>query len=104
MKNVFTIMLILIVLTAFSQSRFKIETADSISNFTTTMPKVDWYIGYDCFKPAIRINFIKGKPFAEKPYCVFIRNHSLIIFKNGRKIGAFKYYKKPFQLTNLKLN
>lgn len=52
----------------------------------------------------ITVNFINHKPVAEKPYMVLLHNHSLIIYKRGKKIGAFKIIKKPFELTGLKLN
>lgn len=61
-------------------------------------------ISYDFLDSPIVIHLVKNKPVADKPYMVFVRKHSLIIFCRGRKIGAFKWINKPFQLTNLKLN
>jgi len=38
----------------------------------------------------------------DTPYTVKMHNnHAVIIYKHGKKVGAFEYYKKPFELDGL---
>lgn len=59
-------------------------------------------MGISEFGSNFNIYKVDGHISADKPYMVKAYHHSLIVYKNGKKIGAFKFIQKPFQLTNLK--
>lgn len=49
------------------------------------------------------MNYVDRKLTCDTPFTAIKHNHAIIIFKHGKKIGAFTYYKKPFELTDLHL-
>lgn len=103
MKPILTIMLAFIVSASFAQK--KSDSSLFIHKFSDgqTCRFCDLLINEDPFTN-LCIVFKKHKPIAMYSYTVFIRHHSLIIFKNGKKAGVFKLVRKPYQLTDLKLN
>src|SRR5579863_1403530 len=52
----------------------------------------------------VSMNYKDGKLICNKPFKAVKHAHAIIIYKNGRKIGAFTYYKKPFEFTDLHID
>jgi|GEM_PF-5088852 hypothetical protein len=50
------------------------------------------------------VNYKNGKLICDTPFTVVKHQHAIIIYKRDKKIGAFTYFKKPFELTDLHLN
>lgn len=104
-------MLAFIVSASFAQTKepnFKIDTSllfmGHLEICQVSGEKPKFIMSYDFLDSPLVVTMVNHKPVANKPYKVFIRNHSLIIFSRGVKIGAVKWITKPYQLTYLKLN
>ena len=52
---------------------------------------------------SVYINYKNGKPICDTPYSFIKSHHAIILFKRGKKIGAYAYFKPKFHLTNLKI-
>lgn len=54
-------------------------------------------------KDIIYVNMNKGEPVSQVPYTVKMKNHIMMIYKKGKYIGCYGYYKKPFEFDQLQL-
>lgn len=105
MKKLSLLLFLFIAVSAKAQSpRINMNPEDDQYFFGQKAGSTTIFLALTIKSNLITVNFVNHKPVAEKPYMVILYNHSLIIYKRGKKIGAFKIIKKPFELTGLKLN
>lgn len=56
------------------------------------------YIHIDSME--VNIKMVNKQPVADSPYMVKCRHHALLIFKNGKQVGAFVMYKPKYHIKN----
>ncbi len=86
-------------LKAQSKSEFSISDGDEVHFGLMASSNNKTY--FDFGQGWVEVTFKNHKPVAARPYWITRRNHTLFIFKNGKKLGTYTMLKKEYQLTNL---